>query len=316
MGHLDRKGPFTRTVARKTGLGWRALAAPAYTRLFHGVYVCADLLPSVPVSACAALEASGDADAVASHHTAALLWGGIVPLSSDAHITVPAGHTRRRAAGLQVHASDRSTSLRRGVKVTAAPDTFVDMARYLSLVDLVVLGDSLVKAGSATPELLCDAASAARGRGVRLARRAADLVRAGVDSPMETRTQLLLVLAGLPEPVVNHVLRHDDGEIRRRLDLTYPHARLAIEYDGRRHAESTKQWQGDVRRREELDGDGWRLVVLLAPDIYQTPEHTLGRIRAAMHQCGMPVPPEPRVARPLRAAQRRVTFGTPAPVTT
>lgn len=292
MGHLNRTAPFTRTVGRRAGLGWRALAGPAYTRLFYGVYVCADLLPSVQVLAAAAIEASGDSAATASHHTAALLWGGIVPHSSDVHVTVPAGHTRRRTAGLQVHASDRSTSVRRGVKVTAAADTFVDMARYLSLVDLVVLGDSLVKAGSVTPKLLCYVASAAQGRGVRLARRAAGLVRAGVDSPMETRTRLLMVLAGLPQPVVNHVLRHDDGEIRRRLDLAYPQARLAIEYDGRQHAESAKQWQGDVRRREELDGDGWRLVVLLAPDIYRTPEHTIGRIRAAMHQCGMHVPPE------------------------
>lgn len=292
MGHLDRTAPFTRTGARRAGIGWRALAGPAYTRLFYGVYVCADLLPSAQVSASAALQASGDVDAVASHHTAALLWGGVVPHSIDSHVTVPAGHTRRRAAGLQVHAGDRSTSVRRGVKVTAAADTFVDMARYLSLVDLVVLGDSLVKAGSATRELLCDVASAGKGRGVRLARRAADLVRAGVDSPMETRARLLMVLAGLPEPVVNHVLRQDDGEIRRRLDLAYPRAMLAIEYDGRQHAESTRQWQGDVRRREELDSDGWRLVVLLAPDIYRTPQQTVDRIRAAMHQCGMQVPPE------------------------
>ncbi len=108
------------------------------------------------------------------------------------------------------------------------------------------------------------------------------------------------------------MLRHDDGEVRRRLDLAYPQARLVIEYDGRQHAESTRQWQGDVRRREELDGDGWRLVVLLAPDIYRTPQHTLGRIRAAMHQCGMPLSPESEEWRALRSAQRRVTFGTQA----
>lgn len=291
MSDLDGSKAFTRASARQAGVGWRALGGTRYRRMFYGVYVCADLLPSMRVSATAAIEASGDSAAVGSHHTAALLWGGIVPHSIDVHVTVPTGHTRRRTAGLQVHASDRSTSLRRGVKVTAAADTFVDLARYLSLVDLVVLGDSLVKVGSAAPEELRDAAAAAKGRGARLARRAADLVRAGVDSPMETRTRLLMVLSGLPEPVVNHVLRHDDGEIRRRLDLAYPQARLAIEYDGRQHAESTRQWQGDVRRREELDGDGWRLLVLLAPDIYRTPEHTLGRIRAAMHQCGMPVPP-------------------------
>ena len=45
------------------------------------------------------------------------------------------------------------------------------------------------------------------GRGCRLARRAASLAREGVDSPQETRLRLLLVLAGLPEPRVNVIIR-------------------------------------------------------------------------------------------------------------
>lgn len=291
VADLDRSKAFTRASARHAGLGWRALGSTRYRRLFRGVYVCAALSPCVATSATAAITASGDPEAVASHHTAALLWGGVVPHSTDVHVTVPTGHTRRRTDGLRVHSGERTAYLRRRIRVTSAADTFLDLAGCLGLVDLVVLGDSLVKAGAVTPEQLRDAMAATKGRGARLARRAADLVRAGVDSPMETKTRLLMVLAGLPEPVVNHVLRHDDGEIRRRLDLAYPWARLAIEYDGRQHAESPKQWQGDVRRREELDGDGWRLVVLLAPDIYRTPRDTLARIRAAMSQCGMQVPP-------------------------
>lgn len=115
------------------------------------------------------------------------------------------------------------------------------------------------------------------------------MVRADVDSPMETMTRLLMVLAGLPEPAVNHVIRGDDGVVRRRLDMAYAEARLAIEYDGRQHAESTLQWQGDVGRREELDGDGWRMMVLLAKDIYRTPARTIDRLRAVMRQVGIPV---------------------------
>lgn len=289
VGAIDQTKPFTRKAARRAGVHWRALAGPGYTRMFHGVYVCAELT-GVESTAAAALLVAKDPDAVASLHTAALLWGGIVPHTSITHVTVPARHTRRRADSLQVHEGTRSTARHRGVPMTSPEDTFVDVARYLSLVDPVVPGDSLVRAGVVSVERLQAAATTATGRSVRLARRAAALVRAGVDSPMESKSRLLMVLAGMPEPTVNHTLREPDGTIRRQLDLAYPHARLAIEYDGRQHAESTKQWQGDVNRREELDGMGWCVIVLLAGDIYRTPQRTIARIRAAMSQCGMAVP--------------------------
>ena len=105
---------------------------------------------------------------------------------------------------------------------------------------------------------------------------------------MESRLRMLLVLAGLPEPVVNHIEYTDDGRWLRRFDLSYPEHRLAIEYDGRQHAESTRQWQRDVERREGLDQDGWRLVVVLSRGVNGRPRETLDRVVAAMRACGMP----------------------------
>jgi hypothetical protein len=41
------------------------------------------------------------------------------------------------------------------------------------------------------------------------------IARNGVDSPMESRLCMLLVLAGLPEPFVNHALRDETtGRVR------------------------------------------------------------------------------------------------------
>ncbi len=108
---------------------------------------------------------------------------------------------------------------------------------------------------------------------------------------METRSRLLIVLAGLPEPSVNYVFRDAGGDIRRRLDMAYVKARLAIEYDGRQHADSTAQWHEDVVRREEFDGLGWRLVVLHGRDVYRTPQHTIDRLIQAMRERGMHIPP-------------------------
>jgi hypothetical protein len=80
-----------------------------------------------------------------------------------------------------------------------AVDTFPDLGCWLSLVDLVVLGDSLVRRSRTTPAELILACGAPTGRGSRRTREAARWVRDRVDSPMESRARTLRVLAGLPE---------------------------------------------------------------------------------------------------------------------
>ena len=108
---------------------------------------------------------------------------------------------------------------------------------------------------------------------------------------MESRLRMLMVLAGLPEPVVNHRVYWADGSVRWRFDLSFPEFRLIIEYDGRQHADSTTQWRGDIGRREWLDENDWRIVVSGSSDIYRTPARTLTRITRAMRARGMAVPP-------------------------
>jgi hypothetical protein len=83
---------------------------------------------------------------------------------------------------------------------------------------------------------------------------------------------MLLVLAGLPAPEVNFILRHPDGSWWMRFDMCYPSLKLIIEYDGRQHAEDSNQWLHDLRRREALDRMGWRVIVITKHDYYETPE--------------------------------------------
>jgi hypothetical protein len=240
------------------------------------VYVNAAARDSVDLRARAALRLAPDG-AVLARRTAAALWGGIVPPATEIQLLVVPG-TRLRVAGIDARArAHRDVAWRLGLPLTSPARTFVDLAGELGLVDLVVLGDSLVRRGVVTPEALIHASSG-RSPIHRGARRAANLVRAGVDSPMETRVRLLIVLAGLPEPVVNLVFRDERGAWLARLDLAYPQWRIAIEYDGRQHAESRDQWHTDIGRREALDGIGWRLVVVVAPDVYTRPGETIARI--------------------------------------
>jgi very-short-patch-repair endonuclease len=160
----------------------------------------------------------------------------------------------------------------------------------VNLVDLVIAGDSLVKANDLDPQQFVAAADAYQGRNARRARRAASFVRAGVDSPMETRLRLLIVLAGLPEPEVNVIVRIAGGKWRWRFDLCYPEYKLIIEYDGRQHAYDAEQWSHDLNRREWLDQEGRRIVIVISEGIHGEPLRTLQRVRAALEERGARVP--------------------------
>lgn len=224
-----------------------------------------------------------------SHSTAARIWGGIVPNTPDIHVTVPGKAGRTSRQGVKAHAAVEGTAVTsfRNLSITTPEQTFSDLATSLDLVALVVLGDSLVKAGWTSAAALRDAAMAWHGRGGKLARRAARYVREGVDSAMETRLRLLLVLAGLPVPEVNVILRHPDGSWWMRFDLCYPSLKLIIEYDGRHHAEDSEQWLHDLKRREALDRMGWRVIVVTMHDYYDAPEEVLHRVRDALIERGM-----------------------------
>ena len=148
----------------------------------------------------------------------------------------------------------------------------------------------MLKAELTTTTTLIRAVEKWQGYGSRLALRAARLMREGVDSPMETRVRLLIVLSGLPEPTVNVIVRGEDGSWRMRFDLCYREQRLIVEYDGRRHAESPEQWERDIYRREDLDRMDYRLLIVTSRGIYNEPHRTLQRVRDALYERGVQVP--------------------------
>ncbi len=285
MGTLNVDEPFFFRQGIAAGISRRKLASGPYRRLMPGVYIGAGAPQDARIDGLTALLVAGPGTFL-SHFQAARLHGGIVPDTELLHVSVHGTRHRSRRHEVVVHSSSRTPTTFRGLPVTTPEDTFVDLARHLSLVDLVVLGDSLVRKKRTTPQGLVRAARTASAR----AARGAALVRAAVDSPMETRSRLLVVLAGLPEPEVNVCFYDGFGQLRRRLDLAYRKHRLAIEYDGRQHAESQTQWESDVARREEFDRADWRIVTLLAKDIYRVPGQTLDRITTAMRHAGMRVP--------------------------
>jgi len=118
-------------------------------------------------------------------------------------------------------------------------------------------------------------------RSARRLERVAKRVRIGSRSAQETRVRLLLVGAGLPEPLINHLWTGPDGGTTEG-DLVYPEERVWIEVEGDQHRTDRTQWRKDVVRYERLTDLGWRVVRISADDLRFRPEETVERVRRAL----------------------------------
>lgn len=282
--------PFLYEDAIAAGLTRDQLRTSAWHRLFRGVYASATMPLSTALRARGALLLHPPA-AHASHTTAAVLYGIPTPTDPDIHVTVKDALFRRPRPGLRAHVREAGSVCRvlGDIRVSEPAQLFVELASSLSFVDAVVAGDAMVRLGLITLAELRRYCAKLRGKHSRTARRLVRYVREGVDSAMETRLRLLLVLAGLPEPEVNHLIRDEWGAVIRRLDLSYPTLKLIIEFDGRHHIEREQQWEADIERRESLDSDGWRTLVVTSAGIYRHPTATVEKVRRALQSRGVRV---------------------------
>jgi very-short-patch-repair endonuclease len=127
-------------------------------------------------------------------------------------------------------------------------------------------------------EQLADAVARWAGRrGSRNLRAAFARVRPGTDSRQETRLRLLIIDAGLPEPMVNYEIRDRFGRFLALGDLVYPGWKVLVEYDGAHHFATEAQGHHDVDRLELVMADGWRVIRAHREHM---PGGASGRIRA------------------------------------
>ncbi len=197
-----------------------------------------------------------------------------------------------RIAGVHTHRVPKQAvaTMHDGLPLLSPEQSFVTSATQLGQVDLIAAGDWLLSLGRTTRARLAATIASSHCDGVVAARAAAPFVREGVEAPRETHVRLILVLAGLPEPRCNESIAHG-REFVARIDLSYPEWKVAIEYDGRQHAEDPRQWRHDLRRRERLEALGWRVIVVTGGDL-DRPREVVRRVRSALQARGYrgPVP--------------------------
>jgi len=283
---IDTASPFRRSAWKDAEHDVRLLRTGAFRAIFRGVYVDA-AIPDSPLLRAKAALCLFDEKAWASHASAARVYGLPLPALPEEHVTVMRRGQRGGHQGIRVHLAKAGlVRTVEGVRLSDHAQLFLELAGQLHLVDLVVVGDAMVKRRLITVAALVSACADSRARHARAARLAASYVRERVDSPMETRLRMLIVLAGLPEPMVNVTVEDEFGLPVRRYDLSWPELKLIVEYDGRHHVEVIEQWEKDLDRREGIDDDGWRILVVIASGIYKHPEQTVERVFKALKARG------------------------------
>lgn len=231
-----------------------------------------------------------------SHVTAALLHGLPLPLrlleQTDVDVGTNLRTRRRKGRGVRGHlipAEHAHVILVDQLPVSSAIDVWTQLSAVLTLDELVMLGDALVRRHKplATMEELAAAVTRHTGHsGARRLREALTLVRPRTDSARETQTRLLIVRAGLPEPEVNPALTNRFGEFLAYGDLVYRQYKILIEYDGGHHRDDEVQFHRDIDRLDALMAEGWRVIKVNKTHLGSASHATAERIRRALLDAG------------------------------
>ena len=218
--------------------------------------------------------------------TAAMVYGVPLPRAisriETLEVAVAAGAQRPRRRGIVGRrlAVVPPPVVRHGLPLLPPEQVWLQLAGVLTLDELIIAGDYLVRrkrADTSVERLVAEVATSKGNHGTKLARLALRDIRAGTDSPKETELRLLIVRAGLPEPVIGHRIADADGYFVGVPDLAYVEERIAIDYDGEVHRTDESVFLDDIERRERFEDAEWRYV-RVAKNHLKSPGTVLGRI--------------------------------------
>ncbi len=287
-------GVVTYRQARQHGLSakavrWRVEAGD-WERCHEGVYRVAGAPPTPEQRLLAAVLAVGP-DAVASHRSAAWLWG-LARFTPHALEVAVARPRHPRPDGVLVHRSTdlvpRHTTVTRGIRVTTPARTVVDLGavvppptvvrameqwaseRLLSVVEVEVLRDEVGRQGR-------------RGAGVvREILEARALGTEDPDSAAEAVMAELLRDAGLPV-VFHHEVRDGDRFVAE-VDFAFPELKAYLEVDGLPSRSGEVAFERDRYRQNALSALGWMPIRVPAKDVTRRPRTCVNAVRRVLAQ--------------------------------
>lgn len=271
-------GVFTLDQALQAG--WspsavrRAVTAGRFARVTRAVFSFASSPPTWRQRAMAAVLAAG-AGAVASHTTAAALYGLSCCRPEEVEITVARGRSHRSPLA-KVHQAgpllpaDVTTVER--IPATRPSRTLIDLAGGVSRRVLEEAVDDALVRGLVTLDRLArraeQLASPGRAGGVALREVLATWDDAALpQSVAEMRLVRRLVAHGLPAPVLQYKVRDAAGRVIATLDAAYPDELVDIEMQGFRWHATPKGFARDQARARRLAALGWLIVPATPVDL-------------------------------------------------
>jgi hypothetical protein len=282
MDDVDLGAVYTWRDARARGARRRQIASDGL-RVSRGLYLSSVVAPTL-VELCLAWSRVLPSGAAFGLETAAELYGLPTPPSADAHAVVRPQKVLPQRRGLRVHArqlEDDDVVDLGGLRVTSPAQTYLDLAARVPPAELVVVGDALMRPGQLTSEDLASRlARADRVRGVVRARECAVLLSPLAMSRPESLMRYWLVSSDLPVPEVQVPILDRWGRAVAHADLGYSRWKVALEYEGRQHAERD-QFGRDIDRYSLMAADGW-LTLRFAARHVNGPTVVIDRTRRAL----------------------------------
>lgn len=262
----------------------RLAARGVLTRVHRGVWRLVGAPTTWKQQVRAATLVGGSPRPAASHRSALRLNG----LRSDSAVEVSIAYPAiRQIDGVVVHRSidlvDADLVEIDGIRATSVARALVDAGLIFPQHEIQRLVDHAVATDLTTKSALIEVRRRVGEHG-RNGVGKLDLAIAGLpeeadgmESGPEVALLRILKRAGLPAPLPQFKITI--GGTSRRIDLAYPKAKLALEYDGKDVHTRVEQFEDDRRRQNSLVLLGWSVLRYTNGDLRDRPGSVIAQVR-------------------------------------
>lgn len=281
-----QSGNISRAQLLQAGLSAGAIDARIRTGAvavrYPGVYALAPARFD-PQALIAAAVLAGGPTAVASHTSAAWLWGFLIHYERPPEISLPTGDRRPRL--ITTH---RCPSLERrditrqlGIPTTTPARTVLDVAPRLPPKQLTRLVNDALRAKRLRPLALQDILERnPRHPGTKLLTPFQETAASPTDSPFEDEFRAFVATYGLPMPEFNFPLNG------RRLDVFFAEYGVIVELDGWDFHKQRQAFEDDRERDADHLDHGLVTIRITRERFEGTPDREAARLKRLLRRWG------------------------------